>query len=189
MTTIITPLLSIATSCHWLAESDPHKCSTLIDSWLFDHNSLTQKLQSKCQKFHVEVKQQLSVTPSEMSLSCYFAAEDKVLVREVLLYCDGVPVVFAQTEIPFSTLTDEQAALAEIGTRSLGDVLFRDPSLKRAEIEVAEFTLGSEMHQLCQQLGQTADFSLWGRRSVFHINNKPLLVSEVFLPASAIYFS
>jgi chorismate--pyruvate lyase len=189
MTTIINPLLPIATSCSWLTESNSHKCSKLIASWLFDQNSLTQKLQAKCQKFHVEVKQQLSVTPANMSLSCYFASEDKVLVREVLLYCDGLPVVFAQTEIPFSSLTDQQAMLAEIGTRSLGDVLFQDPSMKRAEIEVAEFSQGSEVHQLCEQFNQVANFSLWGRRSLFHINNKPLLVSEVFLPASAIYFS
>ena len=189
MTTIITPLIPIATSGAWLTEANSHKCSKNVISWLFDHRSLTQKLQANCQKFHVEVKQQLAVTPAEMSLSCYFTSEEKVLVREVLLYCDGKPVVFAQTEIPFSTLTEEQAKLAEIGTRSLGDVLFQDPSMKRAEIEMAEFMAGSGVHGLCESFNQHADFSLWGRRSLFYINNKPLLVSEVFLPASGIYFS
>ena len=189
MTTIITPLLPIATSGNWLTEAKSNKCSKNVSSWLSDHSSLTLKLQAIGQKFHVEVKQQLAVTPAEMSLSCYFTSEDKVLVREVLLYCDGKPVVFAQTEIPFSTLTEEQAKLAEIGTRSLGEVLFQDPSMKRAEIEVAEFLVGSEVHRLCEQFNQVANFSLWGRRSLFYINNKPLLVSEVFLPASGIYFS
>ena len=101
MTTIITPLLSIATSSTWRAEVNPNKCSKSVTSWLFDHNSLTQKLQARSKEFHVEVKQQIAVSPIEMSLSGYFTEEEKVLVREVLLYCDGHPSGFCTNRNSF----------------------------------------------------------------------------------------
>ncbi|MFT4836683.1 MAG: chorismate--pyruvate lyase, partial [Psychromonas sp.] len=75
----------------------------------------------------------------------------------------------------------------EIGTDSLGKFLFQDPSMRRDKIEVAQFPVYSAVHQLCTVLNQEVDFPLWGRRSLFYVNNKALLVSEVFLPASGIY--
>ena len=96
-------------------------------------------------------------------------------------------MVFAQTEIPLSTLTGEQAKLAEIGVQSLGKILFQDSSMKRGKIEVAQFKEKSQLVQLCQPLKQNCTHSLWARRSLFNLHNKPLLVSELFLPASGIY--
>ncbi|ABM05151.1 chorismate lyase [Psychromonas ingrahamii 37] len=180
----ITPL---ASSTLWSADITPTTCSENLLDWLLDQNSLTRKLQALSADFKVKVRQQVTLSHSKDLLSPYFSEENKVLVREVLLVCDNKPVVFAQTEIPFSTLTDQQAKLAEIGTDSLGTFLFQDPSMRRDKIEVAQFPVYSAVHQLCIDLNQEVDFPLWGRRSLFYVNNKPLLVSEVFLPASGIY--
>ncbi|MCP4323618.1 MAG: chorismate lyase, partial [Alteromonadales bacterium] len=154
--------------------------------WLYDHNSLTKKLESQCSAFSIEIKQQVSVRPSSL-LSSYFKNEEKILVREVFLFCDEIPVVFAQTEIPYSTLTEQQTQLAEVGEKSLGKVLFQDPTMLRGQIEVTEFKNNSIFHQLTDDLKQPINHSLWARRSLFYLNNKPLLVSELFLPASGIY--
>jgi chorismate--pyruvate lyase len=179
-------ILPIGALTSWISETKPPHCQQSIANWLYDHNSLTKKLESKCSHFSVRVKQQVSVKPSD-TLSNYFEKEDKILVREVFLCCEGIPVVFAQTEIPFSTLTEQQTQLAEIGQQSLGRFLFQDPSMLRGQIEVTEFTHDSLFHQLTEDLQQTAIYSLWARRSLFYLNNKPLLVSELFLPASGIY--
>ncbi|PKH02725.1 chorismate--pyruvate lyase [Psychromonas sp. MB-3u-54] len=184
MNTTITPL---ASSALWLADVTPAACSKKQLNWLLDQDSLTRKLQALSANFQVQVRQQVTVSRSKDLLSPYFSEDNKVLVREVLLVCDDKPVVFAQTEIPFSTLTNQQAKLAEIGTDSLGTFLFQDPSMRRDKIEVAQFPVYSAVHQLCTDLNQEVDFPLWGRRSLFYVNNKALLVSEVFLPASGIY--
>ena len=189
METTINRLLPLASAAPWITETCCLPCSDKVLSWLLDQHSLTQKLQASAQYFQVKVKQQLMLSNSEYSLSRFFIKENKVLVREVFLCCDNQPVVFAQTEIPFSTLTEQQANLANIGTGSLGSILFQDPSLQRDQIEVAQFPVSSAVHQLCKSLQQDADYPLWGRRSLFYINNKPLLVSEVFLPASGIYLT
>lgn len=180
-------MLNIASSTQWQENSKSQNCTKYILSWLLDEASLTKKLEKKCQEFTVEVKQQLNTNAEQATLSPHFPVPEQVLVREVLLYCDGIPNVFAQTEIPYSTLSDKQQNLANLGTEPLGRVIFQDKTLQRSNIEIAEFTVGSPLHLYCASLQQPCEHSLWARRSIFYIENKPLLVSEVFLPASGIY--
>jgi len=179
-------ILPLGALTNWISETEPLSCKPNIASWLFDHNSLTKKLESQFNDFYVEVKQQVNIKPNTQ-LSPLFNEETRILVREVFLHCEHKPVVFAQTEIPFSTLTEQQSTLAEIGEQSLGNILFQDPTMLRGQIEVTEFEIGSPFHQLATDLHQPVEHSLWARRSLFYINNKPLLVTELFLPASGIY--
>jgi len=181
-------ILPLGASTIWTSETLSSYCNGKVASWLYDHNSLTEKLEASYSHFSVKVKQQFSVKPSK-HLSALFNSEEKILVREVFLYCDHKPVVFAQTEIPYSTLTEEQEKLIEIGDQSLGKILFQDPTMLRGQIEVTEFKNGSPFHQLSAELKQPVEHSLWARRSLFYLNNKPLLVSELFLPASGIYYT
>lgn len=180
-------LLNIATSTQWQKNKPISDCSPKIISWLLDKASLTNKLEQEYNEFRVQVKQQLSTDSNKSTLSGYFPYPERVLVREVFLYCDGVPTIFAQTEIPYSTLSDTQESLATLGCEPLGKVLFQDKSLQRSNIEVAQFTQNSQLHLFSQSLQQPCEHSLWARRSLFYVDNKPLLVSEVFLPASGIY--
>lgn len=179
-------ILPLGALTSWISETKPPHCSENIASWLYDHNSLTKKLESHFDSFSVKIKQQFAVKPNGL-LSNYFNDENKILIREVFLYCDNKPVVFAQTEIPFSTLTEQQARLAEIGEQSLGKLLFQDPTMLRGQIEVTEFKKDSLFHDVAIELNQKSESSLWARRSLFYLDNKPLLVSELFLPASGIY--
>ena len=180
-------LLNIVSSAHWQENSHPNNCTKKILSWLLDEASLTKKLEQQCKIFTVEVKLQVNTDANESKLSQLFPAPEPILVREVLLRCDGVANIFAQTEIPHRTLTNEQKNLAQIGSESLGKFLFQNVTLQRGSIEIAEFPIGSPLHDLCNSLQQSCEHSLWARRSLFYIENKPLLVSEVFLPASGIY--
>ena len=93
-----------------------------------------------------------------------------VLVREVRLLGCGQTWVHARSLIPATTLTGRHRKLAHLGNRPLGEVLFSDPGMQRGDIETARVPLYS------------ADSRAWARRSVFMLDHKPLLVSEVFLP-------
>jgi len=179
-------ILPLGALTPWVSETKPLHCPEKIASWLYDHNSLTKKLESHFSSFTVEVKQQLTTKPIAQ-LSNLFNSEDTILVREVFLHCDNQPVVFAQTEIPFSTQTEQPATLNNIGEQPLGKILFQDPTMLRGQIEVTEFKKGSIFHELAEDLQQPIAYSLWARRSLFYLNNKPLLVTELFLPASGIY--
>jgi len=101
------------------------------------------------------------------------------LVREVHLLCRQRPWVFARTVIPVQTMTGSVRRLARLGSRPLGGLLFADPSVRRGALEIARIAPGHSLYGTAT--GGTNGAPIWGRRSVFHLDNKPLLVSEVFL--------
>ncbi|MDO6562430.1 chorismate lyase [Amphritea sp. 1_MG-2023] len=140
--------------------------------WLLDNGSLTQRLiQASNGHFKVKVLRQEWGRPSRAEARALnISGRQKVLIREVQLLGYHQPWVFARTIIPASTLTGKQRKLHTLGSRSLGSVLFRDPSMKRSPLEISRLTLN------------TGEMT-WARRSLFYLANKPLLVAEVFLPA------
>ena len=165
---------------HWRnrAQSFYSDLSPEVSDWLFDPSSLTARLIGHCSgKFKVHVLSEGYTCPSLSEHRILgMANRETALLREVHLLCDGHPVVYARTVIPVSTLVGPQQRLAHLGNKPLGAVLFSDKTMQRGEVQIAR--LKSEQVKLDSDDG--AD--IWGRRSVFKLNNKPLLVSEYFLP-------
>lgn len=99
------------------------------------------------------------------------------LIRQVLLCCNEQPLVYARTVIPVTTIQGAQRRYANIGNRPLGAMLFADRTMKREEVQVAMLAAKHEANKYTEIGGP-----IWGRRSVFRVSGKPLLVSEFFLP-------
>lgn len=104
------------------------------------------------------------------------------LVRQVQLLCDETPCVYARTIIPVTTLTGRQRRLGFLGDKPLGAFLFADPGMQRGEVELARICAGQSMFAQATTGLATVPEDIWGRRSVFRVGGKPLLVTEVFLP-------
>jgi chorismate--pyruvate lyase len=105
----------------------------------------------------------------------------QALVREVILLGCDTPWVFARSVIPLSTLTGRLRSLSKLDNRPLGALLFQDPNLQRSNMEVARI---SSQHRYLPPSLKASHQECWGRRSKFLLDNKPLLVSEVFLDPS-----
>ena len=99
------------------------------------------------------------------------------LVRQVLLCSDEKPLVYARTVIPSTTIQGAQRRYANMGNRPLGAMLFADRTMRREEVEVGVLPANHAALQYSKY-----DGPVWGRRSVFRVSNKPLLVAEYFLP-------
>ncbi|MFT6920505.1 MAG: chorismate--pyruvate lyase [Cognaticolwellia sp.] len=159
-----------------------------LRDWLLDPSSLTARLKSHGQQFRVEVLGQCIQACDAAEANDDIAAGEQVLVREVLLYSDDIPQVFARSLLPLSSLTGDQQELAHLGTQSLGQVLFNHPDLQRKKIEVAVFDQYSSVANLANYLAlKNTPQTLWGRRSVFVLDDKPLMVAEIFLPNAIAY--
>jgi len=104
------------------------------------------------------------------------------LVRQVKLLCGNQPWVFARTVIPHSTFRGKQRRLAHLGNKPLGAMLFADTSMRRGELEIASIVPGQRLFDLATSDLKKKPEMIWGRRSVFYLSGKPLLVSEIFLP-------
>lgn len=152
--------------------------------WLLDSGSLTQRLRRACGgRFRVCVLRQGWSRPDRDEARVLGLRLDAwAWVREVHLLCDERPWVFARTLIPARTLRGRGRRLTRLGTRPLGQALFADPGVRRGPVEIARIVAGQ---RLCRQAfagrGKALD-AIWGRRSVFWIEECPLLVCEIFLP-------
>ena len=103
------------------------------------------------------------------------------LVREVLISSDQDQWMYARTIFPKKTLAEEDQ-LAHLNNRSLGSVLFADPTLQRSEFEIACLMPESLWHDKAIQHANKKSDALWARRSIFKVREKPLLLTEIFLP-------
>jgi len=164
-----------------------NKLSDHLTDWLYDPTSLTARLKKHSDNFRVEVIGQHVEPCQACEANATITTGEQVLVREVLLYCDQQPQVFARSLLPLTSLTGEEQQLAHLGTQPLGQVLFNNPQLERQSIAIASFNMHSTVGLLCKDLALPTQDKLWGRRSLFVLNKKPIMVAEVFLPNSFAY--
>lgn len=161
----------------------PNPC---LNNWLLDTGSLTEKLQSQCSAFHLTLigQQQAEITAEEFARVC--AAQQKFnpqqwQVREVLLWGDNQPWVFARSIIP-QTLCEND--FADLNTKPLGQLIFNDKRFKRMPFEVTNMRPSQDF---LTQLHISSNMDLWGRRSAFSYEDLKMTVSEVFLPNCPAY--
>lgn len=163
----------------------PYRVPRSYRDWLLDAGSLTRRLIRESDgAFRVEVLRQgflpaLAMERRELALGL----RERPFVREVTLRCHDSPWVFARTLIPADTLRGRARALTHLGSKPLGAVLFNDPDVRRGPIAVSR-------HRAAQ-FGQpwASEGEIWGRRSLFYLSGKPLLVSEYFLHNCPMYHS
>lgn len=166
----------------WLAH--PHPIPRSLRSWLSDRGSLTQRLKARCASFRV-VPLATGIArpnPDEYAL-LGMASDSRAYVREVLLLCNEVPVVFAHSVLPHAGLRGGWNGITRLGSRSLGEALFSDHRIARQPLAYRQLRQGHSLFHAIARQQPLAASSLWARRSVFCLNGHPLLVTEVFLPA------
>lgn len=148
---------------------------------LLDTGSLTARLKrASGGDFQVQILSQGWGLP-ELSERRQLGMGDREwgIIREVTLICRGQPWVYARSILPARSLTGHLRRLRGLDSRPLGHILFTDPSLRRIPYQLCRYP-ASALPAAAQTEGQ--DW-LWGRRSCFLLADKPIMVSEIFLPA------
>jgi len=151
-----------------------------LRDFLLDPGSLTKKLQTASGgRFEVEVIRQELALPSRSEARLLgIPRRQRALIREVYLRGRNTRWVFARSIIPLATMTGRLRTLRQLDNRPLGALLFSDSTMTRDPMEIGHFTPGDRSKALCDIHDR-----IWGRRSLFYLDSKPLLVSEFFLPA------
>ena len=153
-----------------------------LPAWLLDRGSLTrQLLASSDGHFAVRIRHQQwqRPRPSERRL-LGLRPRSWALVREVELHCRGQAWVFARSVLPATSLQGRLRHLRRFGSRSLGEQLFTDRSMRRRPFEVTAIEHpGPGLPADLFQPGHRH----WGRRCRFELAGQPIMVSEIFLAA------
>lgn len=141
-----------------------------IDTWLKETGSMTHRLEQYCAQLTVVPYHDDFVSAESLGEECAaLPISERYWLREVIMYGDGQPWLVGRTIIPTCTLEASSSALMNIGDKPLGRYLFQQDSLTRDYIRVGR----------CQEM--------WARRSRLRIAQQPLLLTELFLPASPAY--
>ncbi len=159
-----------------------HKLPENVQSWAYESGSLTQRLRNFYgDTVAVKVLFQCWRTPflSERRL-LKLPEHQYSLTREVLLHANGKPLILARTIIPAGTIKAAKNNLSHLGNRPLGEIIFSYPKLERIAMDI---TLIAPSTWTQSALAE-ADINqpIWGRRTVYAIAHKQMLVSEFFLP-------
>lgn len=172
--------LSFAKEPLWFAaDLHPNTIEAHWLPWLLDRGSLTERLVSKSKgDFFVKVLRRSICRPrlSEQQV-LKLPLNQWAMIREVILFGNNTPWVYARTVVPLSTLHGPLRRLYYLGNQSLGSQLFSHPNMYREPVHIARVD-AEQLPNACQ-----CNDATWGRRSIFRLSGKPLLVSETFLPA------
>ena len=136
--------------------------------WLLLEDSMTKRFEQQGKKVSVTVIREGFVGQQDVALELS-PQEPRYWLREILLCADGEPWLAGRTVVPESTLSGPELALQKLGKTPLGRYLFTSSTLSRDFIEIGR------------------DAELWGRRSRLRLSGKPLMLTELFLPASPLY--
>lgn len=151
--------------------------------WLRDHGSLTRRIQQRCDAFNVRnVYAGLAMANRDEVSLLNISRPQLIYSRNVFLYADNKPVVFAHSVVAAHHLHQAWHALQHLGSRPLGALLFSHPLVQRAPLRFKALKPDHPLYRQAVGVMQVKPQRLWARRSVFTLHGASLLVTEVFLP-------
>lgn len=176
----------IGLTANWQEPQTLHIPETNLKSWLLDTGSLTERLQSCCQDFQVQVlgQRQAEISLEEIQQLNFFKQNQQNVdwqVREVILMGDNQPWVFARSIIPEKMC---QAEFVDLGSQPLGKLIFNDPRFARMPFQITQL---NALNPSIAALNINCNRPLWARRSIFQFGGWSMSVAELFLPQSPAY--
>ncbi len=158
-------------------------CEADLAPWLRDRGSLTHRIQQRCTRFEVRgVRTGLARIALDESALLGIAPQHLAYSREVFLYADGQPVVFAHSALAHGHLHNAWSAVRTLGNKPLGALLFAHPLVERKPLHYKALRNTHLLYQGAVKVLKNPPHRLWARRSLFYLHDAPLLVTEVFLP-------
>ena len=162
------PALTQLRALHYFAAMPP--LDAHLRDWLLLEDSMTKRFEQQGKKVSVIMVNEGFVGRDALADEApLLPSEPRYWLREIILCANGEPWLAGRTIVPESTLSGPDLALQQLGQTPLGRYLFTSSTLTRDFIEI----------------GRHAE--LWGRRSRLRLSGKPLLLTELFLPASPLY--
>lgn len=162
-----------------------HRMPAHLRSWLTTRGSLTRRIRAAAVRFELRLRAQSWQRPTLTEADWLEQPRrERVLVREIHLCADGVPVVYGRSLLPDRILRTGRRPLGRLGNRPLGEVLFqrgkRDPG--RIEWRAQMANAGSLPPATLMEVECDGKRTLWTRRALYRLDGIPLIVAETFLP-------
>lgn len=172
-------------SLAWRSRLIRSSVPSAVIPWLRHEGSLTARLQERGDFSLHLIRQTQTCADREASAHLGKPRMARACVREVALYCNGQPVVFAHTVLPCQPRGPLNVWLAGLGNRPLGALIFSHAGFIRGPLAWRRL---SPRHALylpairALHLAEDPPPELWARRSRFSFGQQSASVTEVFSP-------
>ena len=168
----------------------PTFISPQLQPWLVDTGSMTARFKHIAgNNFSVTLlNEAIAKIDNEDYSLLKIPNTEPVRVRQIYLCRHQQPWIYGKTLLPQSTIDNTPYDLANLGTKPIGSVLFANHA-KRSSLSFCLLSADDFLYQQAVANLNEQPKNLWARRSIFTLQNYPLLIYEVFLPALCRYAS
>ncbi|MDN3608791.1 chorismate lyase [Vibrio ostreicida] len=143
--------------------------------WLLEQGSLSRLLETHCQTLSVDLLHNKVIKAERLnSQEILLLKREECLLRKVVLKGDDQAWVLGRTLIPKSSMCGQSFDLSRQGEVPLGVTIFSAEKVVRDALVVG--------------WAKTPEGNFLARRSRLWMDDKPMLVAELFLPASPMFF-
>ena len=137
-----------------------------ILSWLNEPGSITSRIKS-FSNFRLKLLKdgpgEVDIIEDDLIVSNY----EENNIREVILFSDEEPLIYAKSIIPLETIRLGLGILGNLKENPLGDILFSNPEIKKKYMFYAKFQSNKEI--------------FYGRKGIYTVKGYPFSVCEIFL--------
>ena len=146
-------------------------CTAEIAPWLRDRGSLTRRIQHRCTSFAVyELRSGLARIAMDEAALLGVMSQHLAYSREVFLYADDLPVVFAHSACARLHLRGAWSAVSGLGNKPLGALLFSHPLVERRPLHYQALKNTHPLYRRAAVKLDNPPHSLWARRSLFYFS-------------------
>ena len=169
----------------WQSSIPTEPMSQVRRFWLTQNESTTKLLSNSYEPC------QLDITLCHNAIALAYPDEACCLeqqsapywIREVLLYVDKCPWMWARSVFPANTLKRCNLDIQNLHTTPLGQIIFSQPEWRRSTFTYANININHKHYSyVIKKHTDTNHPSLWARRSQFSIDTSVFLLTEVLLP-------
>ena len=137
-----------------------------ILSWLNEPGSITSRIKS-FSNFKLKLLKdgpgEVDIIEDDLIISNY----EKNNIREVVLYSDEEPLIYAKSIIPLETIRLGLGILGNLKENPLGDILFSNSEIKKKYMLFSKFESNKNI--------------FYGRKGIYTVKGYPFSVCEIFL--------
>ena len=151
----------------WVSETKSLEIhSNEILSWLNEPGSITSRIKS-FSNFRLKLLRdgpgKVDANEDDLIVSNY----EENNIREVVLYSDEEPLIYAKSIIPLETIRFGLDVLGNLKENPLGDILFSNSEIKKIYMLFAKF--------------QSNEQIFYGRKGIYTVKGYPFSICEIFL--------
>ena len=148
--------------------------------WLLDMKSLSYRIRNIAK---------LEIVPIDTRISKIFLNEKKIFgykkseylyLREVLIYADKLPIMYARTILPSRCLRGFWHKIKKLNNKPLADIVFRRKHIVRSRFQFKKSSINDDFTKRIATFDLKNTNILATRQSTFKNRNEKVLLTEVF---------